>query len=1021
MEEHKLRVVLQSIFNDEGVKKAKRAVGSIAKDVAKASKGFFIKPKYDTKPMQKLKGELKQLEDAWKRCKEAEDRVAVKSVDTAEWRGLNEEAEKFADKLNKSIARSQILQKTLANIDRGALERAADKANSAADSKYLEWQNQQMRASKTRQAMSGTKGDERASLKAQLLEEEQAVKSLGEELVKLEQEREAANNALTQYDGWVDELEREQAKVEEYTSSLHRAEQAVRDFKGAKSEPSPKLLEAQADTKYYENLMKAKQMEIDNLYASGKGSVEGLSKFQKMKIVIDSLRKSLARLFPMFRKNSKAMGDMSKGMRSTLGTGGALSRMFRTIAISGRFMVASMVWRGLFNGITQGFTDLYNYGGRTAQTLLSLKNALAGLRGSFAAAFAPILNFVAPALNYLIGLLTAAMNAIARFFAVLTGAGTYEKASFGAEGFEAAGGAAGGANKKAKEYQKTLLGFDKINKLNEEPKSSGGGGGGGGSTTEATWKEAIAKSKFADMVKDAWKVGDFTDVGKYVANQLADALEKINWTRIKATAQKIGESIATFINGACQVPRLWEDIGITIGEGINTALRFVYGFVKKIDATAVANAISTAISTALKTIEWDILAYDIVVGVSKAIKVVIKTLAGLDWIGIGKSIIGGIGKGIKDSLADDPSNILGLTLITLFITNKMRKLVADIRKGFMGSTKGVDIPAPKTTGWGSVGTAIKLIKDKLETLYLYVLEYAPVIGSLFSTLIPVAVVVGACATIGIAIKGMYDHWGESVQDFKKNDPTGYAKTYGQSLHEMSGYADKGISGFAATAKKALGKGGTVPNAMINTSDEANTFKTKVLEKWNALKNSDAWQTIKTHINDNMSKAKESGTKSNNSLIENMVKGWQDAKENIKKIVGKIKDMFNFKWKLPKLPQFKIEWTTHSKGGFTVNLPSIKQYALGGFPEEGPFMMNRGEIAGKFSNGKSVVANNQQITQGIASAVGPAVYDAVSQAMKQYGGANATFKIEGDPHGMFKVMQKEANQYQQATGQFAFDF
>ena len=31
-------------------------------------------------------------------------------------------------------------------------------------------------------------------------------------------------------------------------------------------------------------------------------------------------------------------------------------------------------------------------------------------------------------------------------------------------------------------------------------------------------------------------------------------------------------------------------------------------------------------------------------------------------------------------------------------------------------------------------------------------------------------------------------------------------------------------------------------------------------------------------------------------------------------------------------------------------------------------MNRGEIAGKFSNGKSVVANNQQITDGIANAV-----------------------------------------------------
>ena len=45
----------------------------------------------------------------------------------------------------------------------------------------------------------------------------------------------------------------------------------------------------------------------------------------------------------------------------------------------------------------------------------------------------------------------------------------------------------------------------------------------------------------------------------------------------------------------------------------------------------------------------------------------------------------------------------------------------------------------------------------------------------------------------------------------------------------------------------------------------------------------------------------------------------------------------------------------------------KSYATGGFPEEGPFFMNRGEIAGKFSNGKSVVANNKQITDGIEEA------------------------------------------------------
>lgn len=53
---------------------------------------------------------------------------------------------------------------------------------------------------------------------------------------------------------------------------------------------------------------------------------------------------------------------------------------------------------------------------------------------------------------------------------------------------------------------------------------------------------------------------------------------------------------------------------------------------------------------------------------------------------------------------------------------------------------------------------------------------------------------------------------------------------------------------------------------------------------------------------------------------------------------------------------------------TVNNVHFARYANGGFIEDGLFTMNHGEIAGKFSNGQSVVANNQQITEGIKEAV-----------------------------------------------------
>lgn len=76
------------------------------------------------------------------------------------------------------------------------------------------------------------------------------------------------------------------------------------------------------------------------------------------------------------------------------------------------------------------------------------------------------------------------------------------------------------------------------------------------------------------------------------------------------------------------------------------------------------------------------------------------------------------------------------------------------------------------------------------------------------------------------------------------------------------------------------------------------------------------------------------------------------------------------------------------GGLSELLRLIKgQYATGGFPEEdGIFFANHNELVGQFSNGKTAVANNQQITQGI--------YQAVLQAMREGGGSNVVIQVDG---------------------------
>lgn len=79
------------------------------------------------------------------------------------------------------------------------------------------------------------------------------------------------------------------------------------------------------------------------------------------------------------------------------------------------------------------------------------------------------------------------------------------------------------------------------------------------------------------------------------------------------------------------------------------------------------------------------------------------------------------------------------------------------------------------------------------------------------------------------------------------------------------------------------------------------------------------------------------------------------------------------------------------GGFSLTIP---KFADGGFIEDGLFTMNQGEIAGKFNNGKSVVANNEQIIAGISDGVYQAVVAAMGSRGNTQGEQNVNVYLDG---------------------------
>lgn len=107
---------------------------------------------------------------------------------------------------------------------------------------------------------------------------------------------------------------------------------------------------------------------------------------------------------------------------------------------------------------------------------------------------------------------------------------------------------------------------------------------------------------------------------------------------------------------------------------------------------------------------------------------------------------------------------------------------------------------------------------------------------------------------------------------------------------------------------------------------------------------------------------------------------------------------------------------------TIALKVVRGYATGGFPEDGWFRASRGELMGKFDNGQSVVANNQQITDGISAAVYKGNQETnilLRELIDSVNNSSGDTDIVIDGKTVFKVVKKEADNYTKQTGKEPF--
>lgn len=275
--------------------------------------------------------------------------------------------------------------------------------------------------------------------------------------------------------------------------------------------------------------------------------------------------------------------------------------------------------------LVEGFKNLAQYSDNTNATLSGLMSSLAQCKNALATAFDPILQAVAPALNYLISLVTAAATAVAQLIAILTGKGTFIKATKVQKDYAKALKGTGGA---AKEAEGALAAFDKLNVMPDQ--NAGGGGGGAGAGIEDMFETVEVSDSLkgigkilADLFKpfkEAWKKDGqaVIDAAKYALSSMGELAKSVGksfmevWTngtgtkvvsellQITTNLLTVVGNIATRLNIAWNTNKVGTriiqnifDIFISILDTINRITASTARWAEKLDFAPLLESINT--------------------------------------------------------------------------------------------------------------------------------------------------------------------------------------------------------------------------------------------------------------------------------------------------------------------------------------------------------------------------------------------------------------------------------------------
>ena len=656
--------------------------------------------------------------------------------------------------------------------------------------------------------------------------------------------------------------------------------------------------------------------------------------------------------FTAIKKAFKALTGFGKSSKGIFG-GGFIQILKYAFGIRSLFV--------LFNKLRQagaeGFKNLAQYSDETNKSISGLMSALTQFKNSVATAFAPILNFAAPALTTFINLISKALNIFGQFMAALTGKTMVVQSLKVSQDYAAGlsdnlGGAEDNAKKTAKAM--TTLGIDELN-INSPQEENKNSSGGGASIKPSEMFETIDIPKsildFADKIKKAWENADFTEIGMILGEKFNQALESINWTKIQETANKMAKSIASFLNGFI-IATDWRLVGGSFAEALNTIFYAGYTFVSTFNWKQFGSAIANGILGFIKTIDIGNLS----AGFSGFVKGIIDSITGfiqgMDWAELTRAIV----TKVSDA----------------FVNFDFAGIASSFFEG-LGSA------------FGAVGTIIgTLISDAFTGAKEYFQEIADREGVDIGTAIALGIGEGIIGFISGIGTWLYQNvWVPFTTGFCEvfgiHSPAETMKPFGENI--LLGVAE-GFRGAFAYFTESIAEFWELYVAPWFTSEKwiglYETIKTSLKTVWNET--AGQWITdIGTWWNVNVApwftKGKWSDMMKNIPIaFKEVFKGAANfAIDMLNGVIGGIESLVNRAIDgLKKLAEMvnKVPGVNINISGWGISLPRIPKFEDGGFPERASLFWSGEygvpEILGTVG-GKTAVAGGAEIT-GIRDAV-----------------------------------------------------